>query len=128
MREISFMQLLIVFALLMLLGGSGDKPQISSPEVVELLKYAAGDERADEMIREVEQVSSVLEAIAPIAQAFAGAQGAKTQHVPPENGQNAANECEKDGAEDAKTPLFLQPIANIADDGIYNALARAVVQ
>lgn len=125
MRENFFMQLILVLALLLLSGGNGNNSQpVSSSEMVELLKYAAGGaERANEMIREVEQVSSVLEAIAPIAQAFS----AKPTEEKAQ--QSATEEVFADGNNvQGGAALILKPIANIADDGIYNALARAVEQ
>ncbi len=118
------MQLLLALALILMLGGgAGNKPQISAPEMMEIIKYAAGDGNADQTLKELEQVSSVLEAIAPLARAFEPAQEQKTQHVPPKEEQT---EGEKDGFNPAECAL--RPIADIAGDGIYNALARAVIR
>ena len=122
------MQLLMILALFLLLGGRsapGSQPQISGPEMIELLKYASGgDAQMDEVIKEAEQISRVIDAIAPVARAFSSApQQSETQHAAAENEYEPS---ENNGA--AATPLFLRPVANIADDGIYNALARAVAE
>lgn len=123
MRGNFFMQLLLALALILLSGGNSQP--VSRSEMVELLKYAAGDNSgANEVLREAEQVSSVLEAIAPIAQAFsAGSAKDKPQQGAEEAFAEGSGNSPQLGAAE-----ILKPVANIADDGIYAALTRAVGQ
>lgn len=107
------MQLILAFAVLMLLGG-GKSPhsELSGSDMIEVLKYISGDDgKMDKIIKEAEQVTQIINAIAPIA-SFAGAKGE-------EQTNGASSEVRNVG-------LILQPVANIADDSIYNALAAAV--
>lgn len=112
------MQLILALAVLMMFGGkSGNAPhsRISSSDMFEMLKYISGDNgEMDKIIKEAEQVTEIISAIAPLATAF----GAN------DNGVNVTENEEAPKAQD--TGLILKPVANIADDSIYNALSCAI--
>lgn len=116
MREIFFMQLILVLAVLMLLGGkSGGAPrrELFNPETLELLKYVSGDDgEIDKIINEAEHVAEIISAIVPVAAAFGESDGDKKEESVATTPQD--------------TGIRLKPIANIADDSIYNALSRAI--
>lgn len=107
------MQLVLALAVFMLLGG-GKSPncELSGSDMLEVLKYVSGDDgKMDKIIKEAEQVTQIINAIAPIAN-FAGAKGEEQTNATSSGVGNIG--------------LILQPVANIADDSIYNALAAAV--
>lgn len=113
------MQLLLVLAVLLMLGGKGDgaRPQITNSEMFEVLKYVSGDNgEMDKIIKEAEQVSQIISAFAPLATAFGGDNA--------ESDSASAPAC--DEAQKHDKGFYLQPVANIADDGIYNALSNAI--
>ncbi len=120
------MQLLFLLALFLTLGNKSGGG-ISGDEMEEIIKYATGnDGKMTEIINEAHRLTEVIQAVAPIAQAFSGAQTEKTQHETPKPAESSAAEEVFSSSAANQTPVFLQPIANIADDGIYNALARAL--
>lgn len=115
MREIFFMQLILVLVVLMLLGGKSGAPrrELFNPETLELLKYVSGDDgEIDKIINEAEHVAEIISAIVPVAAAFGESDGDKKE-------ENVATPPQDTG-------IRLKPIANIADDSIYNALSRAI--
>lgn len=114
------MQLILAIAVLLMLGGKGGsahRPELSNSEMFEMLKYITdGNGEMDKIIKEAEQVSQIINTLAPIASAF----GASANN-------NDINISESDGNSEVRdTGLILQPIANIADDSIYNALSHAI--
>lgn len=117
------MQLVVVLALLMMFGGknsSTNRPQISGAEMAEIFKYISGDNgEMNKIIEEVEQVSEIINTLAPVVSAFGGA---KADNTPFDWSDNKAS------GNDIKIPGYAAtaPIANIADDSIYNALSRAI--
>lgn len=124
MPESDFMQLFLVFILLMALGqkGGNSSPQnnISVSEMAEIIKYAVGENHElDNILKEAEQISEAISAIAPIAAALGGKPS--SDNVPEADGAETVIKERK-----SDTALFLKPIADIADDGIYNALSRAI--
>lgn len=114
MREIFFMQLILVLAVLTLLGGKGGgapRSELFNSETLELLKYVSGDDgEMEKIIKEAEHVAEIISAIAPVAAAF-GESGEKEESADPAP---------------CNTGIPLKPISNIADDSIYNALSRAI--
>lgn len=114
------MQLVLVLAVLMMLGGKSggaSRPGLSSSDMLEMLKYISdGNGEMDKIFKEVEQVTEIVNTLAPIASAF----GASANN-------NDINISESDcNSEVRDTGLILQPIANIADNSIYNALSHAI--
>lgn len=112
------MQLILVLAVLMMLcdkSGGAPRPQLSNPELFEMLKYISGDNgEMDKFIKEAEQVTEIINAITPLVTSF---------------GANDSNVSELDSGCIPPQPdigICLKPIANIADDGIYNALSKAI--
>lgn len=108
------MQLILVLAVLMLLGGKGGMaaPELSSSETLELLKYVTdGNAEMDKIIKQAERVTEIVNAIAPLA----GFMSAKEQSA-------SGGEVE----EPHNIGLILQPVAKIADDSIYNALSATI--
>lgn len=109
------MQLILALAVLLMLGGKSGAPhsQISSSDMLEMLKYVSGDNaEVDKIIKEAEQVTEIISAIVPLATAF----GTKEDEP--------ANDSETPKAQDIG--IILQPVANIADDSIYNALSHSI--
>lgn len=108
------MQLILVLAVLMMLGGNGGaRPQLTNSEMFETLKYLAeGNGEMDKILKEAEQVSEILSAFTPLVTV---AETNKEQST-----GDASSEVQDVG-------LILKPIANIADDSIYNALSSAVL-
>lgn len=116
------MQLVLMLALLLMLGGKNGtpRPELSNSDMFEMLKYIAdGNGEMDKIIKKAEQVSEIINAIVPLATAFGG-------------GSTSSNSNEDKTPDCVDTPsqpdigICLKPIANIADDGIYNALSRAI--
>ena len=109
------MQLILVLAVLMLFGGKSNGapgPEFSNSDMCELLKYVSGgNDEMDKIIKQVEQVTEIVSAIAPLA-GFAAAKEQSASSV--------------EAAESRDIGLILQPVAKIADDGIYNALSAAI--
>lgn len=110
------MQLILVLAVLLMLGGkSGSAPhsQISNSEMFEVLKYISGDNgEMDKIIKEAEHVTEIINSIVPLATAF----GSKEEE-PANGGENSKVQ---------DIGLILQPVSNVADDSIYNALSKAI--
>lgn len=105
-----FMQLLLLAALL-LLGSGADRPQFTSSEMSELLKYVSeGNSELENIVKQVEQFSGIINTFAPLVNSVVGGVQSSTAE---------ANDAPSQG-------LYLKPIANIADDGIYNALSGAI--
>ena len=114
MQGIIFMQLLLLAVILLLGSGGAQRPQFTS-EVTEILKYISdGNSEVENVIKQVEQVSEIVNAFAPLVNSMAGAPSAG-------GAQSPASDCAPDGVS-----LPLKPIANIADDSIYNALSKAI--
>ena len=115
------MQLILVLVALMLLGGGKGSPRdrLSGSDMLEVLKYVSGDDcEMDKIIKEVEQVTQIINTLAPIASAFGGQSAAE---------EKDASELSSQSTGDAKNiGLILQPISNIADDSIYSALSNAI--
>ena len=112
------MQLILALAVLMMLGGKSENAPhapISSSDMFEMLKYiSGGNDEIEKIVKEAEQVTEIISAIAPIATAF---------------GANDSEIKESEGGENSKAQdigLILKPISNIADDSIYNALSHAI--
>ena len=127
MRGKFFMQLILALAVLMMLGGKGGapRPELSGNDMLEVLEYVSGGNgEMDKLIKEVRQVSEIISAFAPVTAAF-GAGGASFD----ENGSKSSdngNKISDCGGTSSDIGLSLQPIANIADDSIYNALSKAI--
>ena len=126
-----FMQLILILALL-LFGGSSSKNSTKSgiaelfePETVELIKeISGGGEQIDEFMKEVEHISELVSVFAPLMQSAgqaAGQDNASTAH-------NSGGDIEESFSPHTAPDIsyILKPVRNIADDGIYNALASAV--
>lgn len=118
------MQLILLLALLLLSGGSREDKdgnglkELFQPETVELLKeISGGDGQVEAFINEVREISEAVAIIAPLAQSLKTDVGTNAQEVK-ENPVSAGNA--------ADISEILKPVRNIADDGVYNALARAV--
>lgn len=102
---------LILLVLLLLAGGKSGKgapSEIFDGETMELIKSIGGGE-VEEIFKEAEQVSEIITAF---------------------NGLMSGKECETHTEhpefQGPESGFPLKPIANIADDSIYNALARAL--
>lgn len=110
------MQLLLVLAVLLMLGGKNDgahRPQLTHSDMLEVLKYVSdGNGEMDKIIKEVEQVSQIINTFAPLAASFA----ANDNNIEPDGASTSPHDV----------GLFLQPVANIADDSIYNAMSKAI--
>ena len=111
------MQPMLLLALI-LLCAAGDKGRGGGEELfgsgaMEFLKeITEGDGQAEAFIKEVEEISKAVSAFAPSAKETAP-DGGKTCGGTAGGGQVCIEEV-------------LKPVADIADDRIYNALARAV--
>ena len=106
-----FMQLLLLAALLLLGSGGNNRPKLTGEEMTEILNYiSGGNSELENIVKQVEQVSKIINTFAPLAGAFAGSA--------------PASAAEADGA--PRAGLYLKPISNIADDNIYNALSNAI--
>lgn len=110
------MQLILVLAVLMMFGGRSGSTQnagLSGTDMLEMLKYVSDDNgEMDKIIKEAEHVSEILSAFAPLAATFSGS-----------SGESSVN---SEQPQTADKGLYLKPIANIADDSIYNALSHAI--
>ena len=109
-----FMQLILVIAALMLLGGKGGAPnRLNGSDIADVIKYiSGGNGEVDKLIKDVEQVTEIINAFAPIVGAVGGM---------------APSEAVADATPDkSDIGIRLKPIAGIADDNIYNALSRAI--
>lgn len=125
------MQLLLILALL-LLGNSSPKgsgknavSELLEPETIELIKeISGGGEEVESFVRNVGQISELVNAFAPLLQSSTSSQDHGCEA--PDSADNKSFEnvetCEK--TQDVCN--ILKPVQNLADDGIYNALARAV--
>ena len=121
------MQLILVLAVLMMLGGKNGAPRpgLSNSDILETLKYISdGNGEMDKIIREVEQVSEIISAIAPIATAFGN--GATPFDESDDTSNNSESKMQGSDATPPDIGICLKPIVNIADDRIYNALSQAV--
>ena len=122
-----FMQLVLMLALMLMLGGKSGthRPELTNSDMFEVLKYISGGSgEMDKIIKEAEQVSEIINAFAPLAASF-GAGGTSFD----ESGSKSSNNEDKMPDCGGNTPdigLSLQPIANIADTSIYNALSAAI--
>ena len=111
MQGIFFMQLLLLAALLLLSSG-GKRPQLTGEEMTEILNYiSGGNGEIENIVKQVEQVSKIINTFAPLMGAVAGS--AQTDAAVESGGDRPKGYC-------------LQPISNIADDNIYNALSNAI--
>lgn len=108
------MQLLLLAALFLLGSGGSNRNGLSSSEMTEILKYMSdGNGELENIVKQVEQVSEIISAFAPLVTAVSG------------SAQNSADDGQSDG-DATSVGFYLKPIANIADDGIYNALSSAI--
>ena len=124
------MQLILLIALLLLGSSSPGNEQknkiaeLCEPETLEIIKeISGGGEQVDAFMKEVEQISELVTAFAPlISSAPAAQEGSSDKNV-------SRSPDFTDGQKESKareTAYILKPVGNIADDCIYNALARAV--
>ena len=123
-----FMQLLLILVLLSLCDRKPQNRNVVSellePETMELIKeISGGGEEVDAFMREVGQISELVSAFAPFMQAASASENAET-HSPKADTEFSENENTYKKTQDVCD--ILSPVRNLADDGIYNALARAV--
>ena len=117
------MQLILLLALLLWGGGTAagknnGLDELLEPETVELIKQiTGGDRQVEAFINEVKEISEAVSVIAPLAQSLksAGSESAE-----------AVAQSPSDAAKPLDISEILKPVRNIADDGVYNALARAI--
>lgn len=124
------MQLILVLALLLL--GSGYSPknpskggiaELFQPETMDLIReLSGGGEEIEQFVREVEQISEIVSVFAPLMQA--GENSFEDSAFTASTGGRGEEKYSQHTAPDIS--YILKPVRNIADDGIYNALARAV--
>ena len=110
MQGTFFMQLLLLAALFLLGSGGSDRPELSNSELTEILKCVSdGNGELENIVKQVEQISGIISAFAPLMAA---------------GRQSDGNEVGSGGT--PSVGYCLKPIANIADDSIYNALSKAI--
>ena len=122
------MQLVLMLAVLLMLGGKSGtpRPELTNSDMFEVLKYISGDNgEMDKIIKEAEQVSELINAIAPLATAFGGG-GNSLDECSGNSSSSESKMPDCGGAPSCDIGLCLKPIANIADDSIYNALSSAI--
>ena len=121
------MQLILLLAVL-LLGSSHDGKsreieELFGPETMELIGHISGDGgQTEAFMNEVREISAAVSAFAPLVQALKTSPAAESGKG---NGEACVNTC-ADCGKPLDVAEILKPVQNIACDGLYNALARAV--
>lgn len=112
-----FMQLILLAALFLLCGArgaNGSQPPsspLSGSDVADILKHVSGDSEAvEEIIKEAEHITEIISLVAPFLPSSERR----------EEGPQPADVTAVDSG------ISLKPIANIADESIYNALSCAI--